>query len=314
MLDTDQSRIISHQSLDNSFETTYQKTQSRIVALGDKPHVSVEKQLALLDQLSQFSFGRFLLQNRGINGYWTHAMLTHPWHRRNLGIDLQGKPLTPLEQFILDKAPSMQATQERFQIFLEQNQTMVYPGAVLACVPCGLMGELLYLQYDEAAKKTVRLVGVDFDAETLIQAEQLAEQQALSSVTHLLQCDAWSLNINSEWDLISSNGLNIYEPDTDQVIALWHQFYAALKPNGRLVTSFLTPPPTLTKHCEWRLSQLNPNDLLLQQILFMDIIDAKFQCYSTSEVIKSQLASVGFKDITIIYDSRRMFPTVIATK
>jgi chemotaxis methyl-accepting protein methylase len=38
-----------------------------------------------------------------------------------------------------------------------------------------------------------------------------------------------------EFDLISSNGLNIYVKDKEQVIALYQKFFDALKPGGTLV-------------------------------------------------------------------------------
>ncbi|MGQ3889102.1 hypothetical protein ACQUW5_08740 [Legionella sp. CNM-1927-20] len=131
---------------------------------------------------------------------------------------------------------------------------------------------------------------------------------------HLVQQNAWDLAFQEEFDLISSNELNIYEPDDEKVTELYHQFYKALKPDGQLVASFLTYPHILTNHCEWELSKINQNDLLIQKIIFADIIEAKFQCYRSSEQTNEQLKAAGFKNIQFIYDDAKIFPTVVAYK
>ena len=101
-------------------------------------------------------------------------MLMHPLRGRITGHNAQGERLTPLEHFILDSAPLMLATQQRCQIFLLENQKKVEEHAVLACVPCGMMGELLYLNYERI--NNIQLHGIDYDADTLDDATSLAEK------------------------------------------------------------------------------------------------------------------------------------------
>jgi len=308
----EQQRLISHAISPEAIETTLQKIRERIRQQGDKPHFTVSQQLETLDQLSQFDFGRYLLQNQGINGYWTHYMLTHPWFGRKTGKNNCGESLTNLENFLLDCAPTMLATQQRFEIFLRENQKQVKNNAKLACIPCGMMGELLYLNFKDI--DNIHLIGIDYDTNTLKDAQTLAEQQSALPFVELIQQDAWRLIFQDEFDLISSNGLNIYEPDDEKVTELYRQFYKSLKRGGKLVTSFLTYPPTLTNQCEWDMSKINQNDLLLQKTIFVDIIEAKWQCFRSTEQTKSQLESVGYSDIQFIYDEAKMFPTVVAYK
>lgn len=144
-----QSKLISHHLSAEAVELCVQKIAERLTEQGDKPYTTVKYQLDLLHQLSQFNFGRFLLRHQGINGYWTHYMLMHPWNGRKTGRDEKGNALSSLERFLLDSAPLMLATQQRFEIFINQNQQKVQNDAVLACIPCGMMGELLYLNYDQ---------------------------------------------------------------------------------------------------------------------------------------------------------------------
>src|SRR3990167_1577482 len=308
----EQQRLISHRISPEALDITLQKISERIKRQGDQPHFAVSQQLELLNQLSQFDFGRYLLQNQGINGYWTHYMLTHPWFGRKTGKNNRGESLTALESFMLDRAPTMLATQQRFEIFLKENQKQVKNTAKLACIPCGMMGELVYLHFKDI--KSIYLVGIDYDANALKDAEILAAQQGVLPWVTFIQQDAWHLNFQDEFDLISSNGLNIYEPYDEKVTELYRQFYKALKHGGKLVASFLTYPPTLTNQCEWNMSAINQADLLLQKIIFVDIIGAKWQCFRSSEQTRTQLASVGYHAIQFIYDEAKMFPTVVAFK
>lgn len=295
--------MISHSAATESLSICLNNIAARIQQEGDKPYVTVARQLELLQQLSEFEFGKFLLQNQGINGFWTHYMLTRPWFGQKTG---------PLESFLLDRAPTVLATQQRFKIFLEQNQAKVKNNAVLGCVPCGMMGELLYLDYKHI--DTIQLIGIDYDANTFNDARALAAKNHLSHYIQLIQKDAWELHTENTYDLISSNGLNIYESDDYRVLELYRQFHTALKPGGKLVASFLTYPPTMTDKCEWDMSKINRDDLLLQKIIFADILQAKFQHYRSSQQTRSQLESIGFEDVQFIYDVAKIFPTVVAYK
>ena len=95
---------------------------------------------------------------------------------------------------------------------------------------------------------------------------------------------------------------------------MYQKFYDALKPNGKLVASFVTPPPGFAEFCEWNIEEINPQDLLLQKIIFVDILDIKCQCFRSTQQTKEQLDSVGFKSIDFIPDKANVFPTVIAIK
>ncbi len=309
---TDPNRLISHLSSPETLEQTLQKITKRIQQEGDKPYITVKDQLELLAQLNQFDFGRYLLQNQGINGYWTHYVLTHPWFGRQTGKNNRGESFTELENFLLNRAPVVLATQQRFEIFLKENQTQVKNHAALSSIPCGMMGELFYLDYDTI--ENIDLIGIDYDDQILNDLKKITEHKKQSKFIKTIQKDAWDLNLQNEFHLISSNGLSIYEKDDEKVMELYRQFYNALKPNGKLVTSFLTHPPTLTHQCEWDMSKINQSDLLLQKIIFADIIQAKWQCYRSSEQTHAQLKSVGFENTRFIYDEAKIFPTVVACK
>lgn len=91
-------------------------------------------------------------------------------------------------------------------------------------------------------------------------------------------------------------------------------FNRALKPKGKLVTSFLTFPPSFPDKCEWKMDKINTDDLLLQRIVFVDIIGVKWQCFRTTEQTRKQLEHAGFVNLRFIGDDGNQFPTVVAEK
>ncbi len=308
----EQQPLLSHSIAKHFTDKTIHDVRQRILNSTDKNAAVTKQQLNLLNELTQFDLGLFLLQNRGLNGYWTHYVLTHPWLNKKTAGNNQKETLSNLENFLLNRAPTALATQQRFEIFLTEIQKQVKNNATLACIPCGMMGELLYLNFDGI--KNIELIGIDYDPGALQDADSLAKKQKLSHFVTLIEQDAWQLEVSEKFDLISSNGLNIYMSDDGEVIKLYKQFYNALKKNGKLITSFLTPPPNVAEQCEWNFKEINQDDLLLQKTIFVDIINAKWHCYRSTQQTEQQLKLAGFKNIHFIYDKACLFPTVIAEK
>lgn len=306
--------ILSHQpDQPGSIASTLETIEQRIKNRGDLPHVTVSRQLELLDELTRFSFGRFLLINKGINGYWTHYMVMHPKTGRVTGINNEGKPFTSLERFLLDQAPTVLATQQRFVNFQTVLHNEIRSNQRIASIPCGLMGDLFTLNYFHV--DDVTLVGIDLDQDSLIAAKELAKKHDLNDRIEFDLKDAWKLSITETYDIITSNGLNIYEPDDRKVIELYKQFHQALNPEGILITSFVTPPPNDKNQIEtWDLSKINSDHLRLQKVIFSDIIQAQWQRFRTAEQTEKQLIDAGFSQIEFIIDDAGMFPTVVARK
>ena len=96
--------------------------------------------------------------------------------------------------------------------------------------------------------------------------------------------------------------------------SLYHAFARALKPGGTLVTSFLTPPPTVDPASPWHMRRIDRVALRLQKLVFAYILDARFQCYRTPVTTEAQLRAAGFTDIALTWDEARIFPTVTARK
>ena len=289
-------RLISH-GVHEPFDLSLYQNRLKFK---DKLVFSLEEENELLLELCSFDWGKFLLLNKGLNGYWTaYAILN--------GLKKQG--LSRLERWMLNRAPVIKATQERYHIFKHLLQSYLKNDIKCLSVPCGLMDDLLSLDYTGIDEYT--LVGIDLDQNSLDLALENAVQHELNHVSFIRK-NAWCLECYNEYDVLTSNGLNIYEPDDKRVIALYQQFYNALKPGGVLITSFLTPPPQLSSESSWL--NYNAKDLLKQKAIFSDIIEANWQVYRTEQQTHQQLEAAGFCVYDIIYDTQGMFPTVVAKK
>lgn len=296
----------------NTLAGAIKSIENKIKHRGDLSYISVVRQLQLLQALSEFELGRFLLQRGGLNGYWTNYVINHPKQGRLTGLNSENQPFPQLELFLLDQAPTCLATQQRFEIFKREIQKRLHDNITLASIPCGLTADLLDLNFSQTPHFSI--YGIDIDPESLSQSQQIAENVGLSNHCQFLQQDAWALGHEEKFDIITSNGLSIYEPDNKKVVDLYHQFFLALKPNGCLITSFLTPPPIPGTKTEWDLKVVNSDHALLQKIVFSDILDCKWQTFRSEESVRSQLLEAGFTEIEVFYDQAHIFPTIVAKK
>lgn len=279
--------------------------ESRLRAAGDFSGVTVDRQIDMLRELSTLELGRFLILNRGMNAYWTHQVVTYHHDAASTG-------MSTLERRLFEELPAVLATRERFDIFRQQVQALLRPGLSLASVPSGFMSDLLSLDYSEHSDIT--LLGMDLDQQALDGAAAMAQARGMAGRVSLQCADAWTATWQTQVDVLTSNGLNIYEPDDARVVSLYRSFFAALKPGGTLVTSFLTPPPALSAESPWNFAQIDGEALALQYLLFVRIIEAKWSAFRTHVTTRAQLESAGFTDIRFIDDRASMFPTVVARK
>ncbi len=306
------STIITHGD-SQDFDTIYNQLKQRILDEGDKADSTAIERFQILEELSKFNFGKFLIINNGINGYWTRYMVLHPQEGRLSGVNDAKKRFSKFENWLLDRCPIILATQERFFNFQRLLQSYVQDNVKLASLPCGLMDDLLGLNFRGINNFT--LVGIDLDENSLKYANENAKHNHLEKHCHFEQRDAWQLEYTNEFDVITSNGLNFYEPNDEKVTSLYHEFYQALKTGGKFISSFLTPPPNKENISPWDMTQINKEDLKIQKILLSDILKVRWQnAYRTEEQTLRQLTKVGFKDVLFIYDRQKMFPTFIASK
>src|SRR5690606_5582664 len=138
-------KILSHPLAQVSYSEKIQQKVTEITMRGDLKDATVGEQLDLLEQLSSFNLGRFVLLHGGLDGYWTQYLCLHPSRGRLTQRNDEGRPFSELETWLLDRAPLTLATQQRFHIFQDLCQHLLTDGMDLASIPCGLMDDLLGL-------------------------------------------------------------------------------------------------------------------------------------------------------------------------
>lgn len=290
-------KLVSH---DKNIKIDINKEAERINKIENPtlPHKDLHN---ILQQLDELQVGRFLMKNKGLDGYWTAYIILHGPKKRHPN---------SLHKWLIHKAPVVLATRERFYIFQKELQKLVKPGITMASMPCGLMDDLLRLNLPK--EKDIKLVGIDLDENSLTLAKANALNHHLNTQSSFLKRDAWKLKIEEEFDVLTSNGLNIYVHDDAKVFTLYQEFYKALKPGGTLITSFLTPPPTLDKNSPWR--NYSKDDVQKQKAVFSDVLQVHWQAFRTEARTREQLKEAGFTVEKIIWDKQRIFPTVVAKK
>jgi SAM-dependent methyltransferase len=285
------------------FQIALDNLKYEITQRGDLSYISVKDQLKYVDELLQFPLGKILLEKKFIDTFWTDFITTH--------FD-QNKRSNNLENFVLNRSPFTLAWRELLRNFQKVAQENVRDEMSMASIPCGTMRELLELDYSSLSNFTI--IGIDIDADSLLLAKKLAEKKNLSQHLKLLQNDAWQLPFTSEIDLITSCGLNIYVSDRQKALGLYRQFLKALKLGGRLIIGFLTYPPDEKMPSEWLLDEIPPEDLLLEKVLYKDILNVHWRNFRTSNEFENDLKEVGFSEVYFYYDTLRVFPTVVAKK
>jgi SAM-dependent methyltransferase len=295
----------------SSWEHAFNRLKDRILARGDLPHASATRQLQILIDFVRCRVGQFLVERGGANAYWTDYLITRVEPNFSLASTDQGKrEFSETENFLLNQAPIIRAHRERFRIFQEVNQSLLRDSITMASIPCGIMRDLLTLDYSKT--RDYHLYGIDLDEEALDLASKLARQCGVSNLT-LIKEDAWNLSFREAFDVINSSGLNVYEPNRELVIELYAGFHRALRTGGVLICGVLTYPPHLP-NSDWDLSAISQEDLWFDRVLHEDILNIGWRQFRHLDEIQDDFFKAGFSKVEVKCDSLRVFPTVIAHK
>lgn len=294
--------LITHNTYNSDFRLVYEAIRQRLIAGGDSPYASLDEKLDILEQMTQVDLGRFVLEHRGLNGYWSDYIIRNA-HKTEL---------SKMELFFLQKFPLTLALRERLKVSQELLQQNLLENIALASLPCGVMADLLTLDYK--SYKKVNITGIDLDFESLTLSHALAVKNKLELETQFIQADAWSIEFKDKYHMVVSNGLNNYVTNIDRLVSLYGKLREAIKPGGILITSFRTPSPEQNKHSPWNMDIINPEHLRLQKIVFDDIIQARWHSTQTVDEMADILERAGFNKLELIFDQAKLSPTVIAQK
>ncbi|WP_052590397.1 SAM-dependent methyltransferase [Luteipulveratus mongoliensis] len=305
------STTISH---DTSSRVSREEVSAEVALIAERLRAAdhlllpLDQELELLEQLQDFEFGRFLLRNKGLNGYWTSYVFGYA----------DGDAVeSSLEKWLLTSS-LLPGIRERFGRFKVEVAKYVRDDAVFASVPCGLMGDLL--QQDYSGVDGVRLIGVDIDPESVRLAEAEAIRRGLVDRCQFLLRDAWTLGLDGDVDLLVSNGLNMYEPERERLVQLYRGFGRALRPGGRLLISFIPAPPPLpwldASGAEvWAKFGMGEADLRQDLAIFGDILGgAKYMNFTSEDELRAQLQEAGLRVDEVSYSEAGVLPIATATR
>ncbi len=302
---------LSHSKTLTSFEECLDAIRHKVISRGDLTYATVSYQLEIITQLCDFSLGRFILEHRGANGFWTDYILSHPNKGRITGKNIDGKPLNMIEDYLLNRCPTVLAHQERFINFRGITQNLLKSGCVIASIPSGVMSDLLTLDF--SGLHDVMLYGIDIDLDSLLLAEASGKEKKIMNLK-LVREDAWQTSYKNMFDIITSCGLNVYEQDSSKVIQLYKKFFEALKPGGSLVTAILTFPPGESYESDWVTKDLPSQDIILDKLLHKDILDVNWRNFRSLKYLDIEFKAAGFSHIDVVFDKHHIFPTIIAKK
>lgn len=287
---------------DDQMMDLHQSIMTRLKVTEDKLFLPLAETKELLQSLMGFELGRFLLRNKGLNGYWTSYVIK----QRKSPSD------HPLENWILQKS-LMPLLRERFITFKRLLQERLISNMTLGSVPCGLMDDLLELDYSKV--QNINLVGMDADLESLSFAHESAKLKGLEEQCSFIQKDAWELGIKEEFDVLTSNGLNMYVSDPKRLVELYKQFNLSLKPGGTLLISFLPPPPD-DSDPNYSVDSfgISKEDFIKERAIMHDIIGINYLNFCSEQQMREQLLAAGFLIEGVIYNKQGVIPIAVAKK
>lgn len=300
-----ESKIYSHDQVHQDFDAHIAGIRKRLTAIGETQHGAVSEKLHILDQLTQFPLGRFVLMNGGLNGRWSHYV----FYEYTLPME-QNKTRHAFETRLLNLW-HWGSTRHRLILVRQILAPELKDGIKLLSVPCGFMAELLTLDYSKTPN--VKITGVDLDPESVEGAKKFATERGLARNCEFHLRDAWKLGYENEFDRVLSLGLNVYAPTQDSAMDLYRSLYKAVRPGGKLLVTY-APPYHPPEDDERDLSTVNPEDIRLQRIIFTEIIQMKYSHRNTSAQIVDRLKGAGFSEVKCYYGKYRSQNIAVATK
>nr|WP_296780659.1 methyltransferase domain-containing protein [Rhodococcus sp. (in: high G+C Gram-positive bacteria)] len=279
---------------------------ARLHACADDLVLPLPQELRLLHELAEFDFGRFLLLNGGLSGYWTSYVFTHD------GTDAP----TDMEQWLLSRS-TMAGIRQRYHRLSALVAPRLHPGARVASIPCGLMDDVLAQPPELLADVTI--VGVDIDAESIALAAESAAERGLNDRTEFVRGDAWELELGTPVDLLLSNGLNLYEPDRDRLVELYRRFRDNLAPGGELLVSFIPPLPPPPDNDPvsavlWQRLGMSADDVRRDRAVFGDLLSVTYLNLTSTDELAAQLREAGLSLTSVHYAEYGVLPIAVARR
>jgi SAM-dependent methyltransferase len=288
-------QIYSHAAADKipRLDEVVANIKQRIKNEGDTEFATAREKLEVLDGLLEFELGRYFVLNQGLDGNWSHFIAyEYPKLPENL------KPKPSMERMLTEVLGDFEL-KVRLEMAKEILQRELKEGISILSVPCGIMAALSTLDFSKLSQ--FRLYGVDIDQEVIKRAKVFSEKNGVGKHTEFACKDAWNLNLENQFDLALTMGLNVFIEDSKKVIALYKSLHTTLKKGGKVLVSFMTPYSFRDPNTERDLSSLDPAAVRLQRMVVTEIVQSRVVNFCSSSQIRDQLHTAGFSKVEIHY-------------
>jgi ubiquinone/menaquinone biosynthesis C-methylase UbiE len=298
--------LITHYLGHIDFKLRLEQIKQNIINTSSNTDYSKYEKLKVLDELISFPLGRFLVENRGLDAKWSDYITRPEYNIANKN------SLKSLEQSILFEFPIFKAMQENLKICQQIIQKNLFENIKIASLACGVMADILTLDYSKISK--VNITGIDLDYESIILAHKLSQKHKLELETQFIQADAWKINFTQEYHLVVSNSINNYISNQDKMINLYTKIHKSLKDGGLLISNFQTASPFIDEKSTWNMNLIDPSIINKQMLILDELVKVRFNNFKTLDEIANILEKSGFREIEFIFDTLKVMPLIIAKK
>lgn len=294
------SGITYQENPQENFLAAFHEIEARLEAEYAHDIIALEYRKQLLATLSEFALGKFLIISRSLN--IAHLQELCEPHK-------DAKTINWLHDWLLHKAPLAIAMQERLQLSKKAIKKIVKNGGRnILFTPARLAEKMLDINANDLIATLV-----DTEQESIETTKQSLATKSIEVFTKNIS--PLRMRYQNAFDVVVSHGINIYEPDNERNIWLFHSIYKALRTGGCMITSFLTAPPKAGEKSVWNAKKINADDLQLQKILLQDLLNIHWQgMFSQPAEITEILKRAGFINFEVQFDSQKMLPTILAYK
>jgi hypothetical protein len=295
--------------MSQNLRVAVEELAAQIEADGDAATSTIRDRLDLLQQLTEFSLGRFLITKGRLDAEHQFVVSTWPQVRASARSRTMADSLHPLERFLLEESPTMRAFQKRHSAMVAALPNFLAGAKTLAIVPGCLCEDLTELPDSKAVAaglEAVYHVHVEASAAspqgTQANASAKLASTPFGSIAEAVTVESWeSLLLPRPVDLIVTGTLAMNEPEITDIGRLYGQLHGALDgEKGKLITGFLTQS-----------SNASASVVETDRMLFRDVIRTSWSQGRSADTVASQLVAAGFARVDII-DHNGSYGTALA--
>lgn len=165
------------------------------------------------------------------------------------------------------------------------------------------------LDYSDTSE--IQVFGIDPNIESVPMDRENPDKKNKTKILFDHHAD-WKIGAYEEYALIVSNEFNNFEPNDKKVIALYQEFYDALRPGGVLITNVLNSLKSIDTNSVFEKYCID--DAQEEKPVVGAILEANWKASRNAQQSRKLLEIAGFSIVSIEPDPHGLFSTVVAKK